>query len=80
MFLFTDNQIVNEGFVEDINNILNTGEVPGLFPADERDRIISEVCAAQIQTARCNLVASIEARFCVRTKVLRTSLTNVCMR
>ena len=26
-FLFTDNQIANEGFVEDINNVLNTGEV-----------------------------------------------------
>ena len=29
MFLFSDNQIKNEGFVEDINNILNSGEVPG---------------------------------------------------
>jgi dynein heavy chain len=42
-FLFTDNQIANEGFVEDINNVLNTGEVPGLFPADERDRIMDEL-------------------------------------
>ncbi|KAK3243833.1 hypothetical protein CYMTET_46533 [Cymbomonas tetramitiformis] len=42
-FLFTDTQIVNEGFVEDINNLLNTGEVPGLFPPDERERIIHEI-------------------------------------
>ena len=27
VFLFTDTQIVNEGFVEDINNLLNSGEV-----------------------------------------------------
>jgi dynein heavy chain len=27
MFLFTDTQIKKEGFVEDINSLLNTGEV-----------------------------------------------------
>ena len=27
VFLFSDTQIVDETFVEDINNILNTGEV-----------------------------------------------------
>lgn len=31
VFLFSDNQIVNEGFIEDINNILTVGEVPNLF-------------------------------------------------
>jgi dynein heavy chain, axonemal len=25
-----------ESFLEDINNILNTGEVPNIFPADEK--------------------------------------------
>ena len=34
-FLFADTQIVYESFLEDINNILNTGEVPNLFAADE---------------------------------------------
>ena len=29
-------QIKDEGFVEDINNLLNSGEVPNMFPADER--------------------------------------------
>ena len=36
VFLFSDNQIKLEGFVEDINNLLNSGEIPNLFPYDEK--------------------------------------------
>eukprot|EP00955_Chlamydomonas_euryale_P010484 112403-Chlamydomonas_euryale.AAC.2 len=32
-FLFTDNHIVDESFVEDINSLLNSGDITGLFPA-----------------------------------------------
>jgi dynein heavy chain len=39
MFLFSDSQIKDEAFVEDINNILNAGEVPNMFPADERMQV-----------------------------------------
>ena len=39
VFLFSDTQIKDEGFVEDINNILNSGEVPNMFPADERMQV-----------------------------------------
>lgn len=39
-FLLTDTQIKEEGFLEDVNNILNTGEVPNLFPPDEK----ADVC------------------------------------
>ena len=39
-FLFTDTQIVVEEFLEDINNILNSGEVPNLFEADEYEKLI----------------------------------------
>ena len=35
IFLFSDTQIVNETFVEDVNNILNNGEIPNLFSAAE---------------------------------------------
>ena len=34
-FLFTDNEIKDEVFLEIINSILSTGEVPGLFAKDE---------------------------------------------
>jgi dynein heavy chain len=38
-FLFSDTQIKNETFVEDISNILNSGEVPNIFPSDERAQV-----------------------------------------
>ncbi len=43
VFLFTDTQIVKESFLEDINSILNAGDVPNLFPQDEKERIIGDV-------------------------------------
>ena len=42
-FLFTDNQIVTESFLEDINNMLNSGEVPGLLANDEKERFINDI-------------------------------------
>ena len=38
VFLFNDTQIKMESFLEDINNILNTGEVPNMFAKDEKRR------------------------------------------
>lgn len=43
VFLFSDTQIVIETFLEDINNILNSGEVPNLYENDEIEKIISAV-------------------------------------
>lgn len=43
IFLFTDSQIKRESFVEDINNLLNTGEVPNLYPQDEKAEILEMV-------------------------------------
>eukprot|EP00742_Colponemidia_sp_Colp-10_P007071 GILJ01007591.1.p1 GENE.GILJ01007591.1~~GILJ01007591.1.p1 ORF type:complete len:2165 (-),score=376.69 GILJ01007591.1:179-6499(-) len=42
-FLFTDNHIVSENFLEDINALLNSGEVPNLFQSDEIESIIDEL-------------------------------------
>ena len=51
VFLFVDTQIVMEAFVEDLNNILNTGEVPNLMSAPEdQDAIATSarpICAAK---------------------------------
>ena len=39
VFLFTDTQIVQENFLEDINNILNSGEVPNLWKSEDLGNI-----------------------------------------
>lgn len=38
-FLFVDTQIADECFLEDINNVLSSGEVPNLYKADEFDEV-----------------------------------------
>ncbi|KAI9190457.1 hypothetical protein H9P43_001891 [Blastocladiella emersonii ATCC 22665] len=43
VFLLTDTQIKTETFLEDINGILNTGDVPNLFEMDEREQIIGNL-------------------------------------
>ncbi|RYH31858.1 hypothetical protein EON65_01740 [archaeon] len=43
VFLFTDSQIVDETMLEDLNNVLNTGEVSNLFPQDETDKIVADM-------------------------------------
>lgn len=43
MFLFDENQIVEERFLEDVNNVLTSGEVPNLFPKDELQSLCEEI-------------------------------------
>ena len=43
VFLFSDTQIVRESFLEDINNLLNSGEIPNLFPPEEKAQICDEL-------------------------------------
>ncbi|XP_074961219.1 dynein axonemal heavy chain 3 [Phalacrocorax aristotelis] len=45
-FLFCDNQIKDEAFVEDINMLLNTGDVPNIFATDEKAEIVEKMQAA----------------------------------
>lgn len=39
VFLFSDTQIKDEAFLEDLNNILNSGDVPGIYDVTELDEI-----------------------------------------
>ena len=43
VFLISDTQIVKESFLEDINNILNAGEVPNLFTKEELEEIENDL-------------------------------------
>ena len=42
-FLFNDTQIIQESFLEDINNILNSGEVPNMWKTEDKDAILNEI-------------------------------------
>ena len=39
----SDSQIVDERFLEDINNLLNIGEIPNVYANDEKEGIIEDI-------------------------------------
>ncbi|XP_071449339.1 dynein axonemal heavy chain 3-like [Hetaerina americana] len=43
VFLFADSQVKDESFIEDINMILNTSDVPNLFSPDEKAEILEQI-------------------------------------
>ena len=58
-FLFVDTQIINEQMLEDINNILNSGDVPNLYKLEDYDPIYKVgkiVCMEKnIQVTKMNM-------------------------
>ena len=43
VFLINDNQITSEAFLEDVNNLLNSGEIPNLWEAEEKETINNDI-------------------------------------
>ncbi|TNN39931.1 Dynein heavy chain 12, axonemal [Liparis tanakae] len=43
VLLLTDTQMKDEAFLEDVDSVLNTGEVPNLFAVDEKQEIMETV-------------------------------------
>ncbi|XP_011297154.1 dynein heavy chain 1, axonemal-like [Fopius arisanus] len=62
VFLFSDTQIKDESYLEDIHNILNSGDVPNIYQKDEMEKIYSdmrvEVQEAGLSLNRTNLFNS----------------------
>lgn len=58
-FLFVDTQIINEQMLEDINNILNGGDVPNLYKNEDFEPIFKvgkQMCMEkQIQVTKMNM-------------------------
>lgn len=58
VFLMTDSQVAEEQFLVLINDLLASGEIPGLFPDDEVENIIgsmrNEVKGIGLQDTREN--------------------------
>merc|ERR1719440_867121 len=65
-FLFCDTQIVNEQFVECVNNILNSGDVPNLYKNEDMDTIAGVargLCTALgLQPTKANVFTAYLAR------------------
>eukprot|EP00796_Vickermania_ingenoplastis_P004622 gene4627-3332_t len=53
VFMISDNQIVHEAMLEDVNNMLNSGEVPSLFTPEEREKRVN-ACLEAAQQAGIN--------------------------
>jgi dynein heavy chain, axonemal len=61
VFLFNDTQIVFESMLEDVNNILNAGDVPNLYAADDMEKIMDackrDCLAKRISPTKINIFA-----------------------
>jgi len=58
-FLFVDTQIINENMLEDINTVLNSGDVPGLYKPEDEEPIMAcgrvECNRKQIAVTKMNM-------------------------
>ena len=75
VFLFSDNQIKEESFVEDINMILNTGDVPNIFPADEKADVIEKMqTVARVEVSITSVCITTVMRFKLHFEQFSTSI------
>lgn len=67
-FTMTDTQIISESFLEDINNVLNTGEIPNLMLPEDRDKIINGVRPVVIEMKKIDTIDVINQTFISRVR------------
>lgn len=71
-------QIKSESFLEDINNILNSGDVPNLYASDEQERIMASMKPVVMELGQQPTKANLMAAYIRR---VRSNIHNVlCMR
>ena len=63
-FLFSDTQIIDESMLEDVNNILNSGDVPNIYKNDELDQIYTAMKqhVGNLPPTKSNLFAAYQKR------------------
>ena len=61
-FLFSDTQVQKETFLEDVSNILNTGEIPNLFNMEDKMQI-QDACTKPAQADGCQTQAEVFSWF-----------------
>ncbi|XP_025602682.2 dynein axonemal heavy chain 1-like [Athalia rosae] len=76
VFMFSDTQIKNDSFLEDLNNILNSGDIPNIYATEELE-IIYQVMRGPTQEAGLPLTRS--NLFSAYLKVVRSNLHTVVM-
>ncbi|KAK5645094.1 hypothetical protein RI129_006394 [Pyrocoelia pectoralis] len=73
VFLFTEGQIKEEGFLQDIDCLLNAGEVPNIFHIEEKQEVM-ELCRLAAQGGNRNMDISPMAVFAYFIKRTREKL------
>jgi len=67
-FVLTDTQIINESFIENLNNLLNTGEIPNLMLPEDVDEIQNGVRPICQQKKIIDSLDNINALFVSRVR------------
>lgn len=62
-FVMTDTQIIDEAFIENLNNLLNTGEIPNLWLPEDKDEIVNGVRPICIERKIAESIDNINALF-----------------
>ena len=70
-FLFSDVQIIDETMVEDINNILNSADVPNIYGAEEQDQI-QTACRSECTKKRLPTKMNVFNQYIIRVKKIFT--------
>jgi dynein heavy chain len=68
VFLFVDTQIVFEGMLEDVNNVLNAGDVPNIYNMEDEDAIINTCRADCIKKRLLPTKLNIFSQYIIRVR------------